>query len=158
MSMTLMILYFIYPIVGICTLQILSKYKMRKAYTLYTVIFLLLFFFLPVYAGNELLEATATYGISQRLLVFLRNNLYSPFAAVDPYMVFTFTVMIILSIFIILSVLCIVLMATVEIVRKLRSDDGEDIPETSTYKYRRISDLRVIPEVNYCHTLCRYNC
>ena len=158
MSMTLLILYFIYPIVGLCTLHILSKFKMWKAYTLYTIVFLLLFFFLPVYAGNELLEATATYGVSQRLLVFLRNNLYSPFAAVDPYMVFTFVVMIILSIFIVLSVLCIVLTATVEIVRRLRGDCGKHIRETSTYKYRRISDLRVIPEINYCHTLCRYNC
>ena len=156
--MTLLILYFIYPIVGICTLYILSKYKMWRSYAAYTTVFLILFFFLPVYAGNELMEATATYGLSQKLLIFIRNNLYSPFAAVDPYMVFTFTVAIILSIFIILSVFGIVLSATVEIVRKLKGDDGEEIPETSTYKYQKISDLRFTPAVKLCHTLCRYNC
>ncbi len=55
MPITTLVLYLIYMIVGICTLRLLTKYKMKVARIAYAVASFVFMLYLPIYAGNELM-------------------------------------------------------------------------------------------------------
>ena len=56
MSLELIALYLLYPLFGLCTICTLVRYRMRVATAVYTVAFFVLFLYLRIYAGNDLLR------------------------------------------------------------------------------------------------------
>ena len=157
MSAELIVLFLLYPLVGICTICTLARYQMHVATVAYTVAFLVLFLFLPVYTGNDLLrQVLADYSVVSSS-GFFWNATWVVFQSVTPYLSLTFFIAILISVFLCLSAISVAITA-IRVVRKLRKR-REPYRIVSVYSVRKIGICRRVPKsYKFCHAFCRYNC
>lgn len=159
MTVDLLIVYFLYPIVGLCTIAVLEKYKMRMAKILYTVAFFLMFLYLPFCVGDVLLEDISPFGFMSRdMIIALTQSIkFNIFRNLAPGVSYSFLIAIVVSAFVCISAIAVALITAIRVVGRL----FRRCPKLSFARRHIEEDIsfrRDIPPVNYQHTLCRYNC
>lgn len=157
MSLELIALYLLYPLFGLCTICTLVRYRMRVATAVYTVAFFVLFLYLPIYAGNDLLRILFSGESIDWSFAFYRDTTWNAFQNVTSYLTLPFFVAIIVSVFLCLSAVSVAITA-IHVVRELRRR-REPYRIISRRTERKIGTLRRIPKTyRFCQTFCRYNC
>lgn len=156
MSFGLIIIYLTYIVVGLCTIYILSKYKMRVAYIAYTAVFPVLLVYLPVYAGNEIGDSLRTCVISNELFMALSQNVQNPFAVINPALTYSFVIAIVLSLFLCVSAISVAILAIGTVCRLCKKVRAPRFVyprlKLNMKRKSRVSSRRL-------HlVLCRYNC
>ena len=157
MSFEFAVLLLVYFTVGICTIRTLAHYRMVVAGIVYTIAFFVLFLYLPVYTGNDLLRLALVNRDMVWTLDCFRDATRSALEGMTPYLTLPLLVAIPISVFLCLSAVCVAITAY-RAVRTLRSRRG-----AYRLMYRRfvrkIGTRRRIPKVTgFCQTFCRYNC
>lgn len=156
MSFGLITIYLIYIVVGLCTIYILSRYRMRVAYIAYTAVFPVLLVYLPVYAGNEIGDSLRTCVISNGLFTALSQNVENPFAIINPTLTYSFIIAIVLSVFLCVSAIAAAILAIEAVYRLCKKGRAPRFVyprvKLNIKRKSRVSSRRL-------HlVLCRYNC
>lgn len=159
MTVELLIVYFLYPIVGLCTIAVLDKYKMRLAKILYTVAFFMMFMYLPFCVGDVLIEDISPFSfMSREMIVALTQSLkFNVFRNLAPEASYAFLIAIAVSAFICISAIAVALTTAIRVVRHLCRRCPK-LVFAHTHIEKTVRSRRAFPSVNLCHTLCRYNC
>ena len=157
MNMETVVLCTFYLVAGICTIRTLTRYKMYVAAVAYTVAFFVLWLYLPVFAGNNLVHrvldehsviadseaARSAFGSAMRVaLARLKLPLF---------------IATLVSVFLCLSAVSVAVSAIRAVRRFCRARKTGHIG--SARVLRKIGIRHRIPTVcKFCHTFCRYNC
>lgn len=159
MPITTLVLYLIYMIVGICTLRLLTKYKMKVARIAYAVASFVFMLYLPVYAGNELMAEFLSSLLAPFSYEPVVDALREPLVASTPYLTGSFAVGIVISVFICLSAVSVALTA-ISVYRSIRKKRKTAHRATFTHTQKKYhNDLRTAPAGRRaCAVFCRYNC
>lgn len=160
MTVELLIVYFLYPIVGLCTIAVLEKYRMRMAKILYTVAFFLMFLYLPLCVGDVLLEDISPFGfMSREMIIALTQSIkFNIFRNLAPEVSYSFLIAIVASAFICISALAVAFVTAIRVVRHIfRRRPRYEFARVITEKIFR-HHRRKTYSVSLQHTLCKYNC
>lgn len=159
MTVGLLVAYFLYPMVGLCTIAVLERYRMRMAKILYTVAFFLMFLYIPFCVGDVIIEDCSPLGfMSREMIVAMTQSIkFNIFRNIAPEVSYSFLVATVVSAFICISALAVALITAIRVVRRLvRRRPRPAFARRNTEK--AVSFRRVIPTVDIQRTLCRYNC
>lgn len=85
MRTEVVLLYVLYLLVGVGTLELLSRYKMRVAFTAYATAFFTLLLYLPVYAGSELMTQILSHYLYFDVANAISESMRAPLIAANPY-------------------------------------------------------------------------
>ena len=148
----------VYLLAGVCTIWTLYRNKMPVATAFYTVAFIVLLFFLPVFTGNDLFrqaveEERVVFGTSEAA----KNAISAAIGVAISYLKLPFFIAICLSLFLCLSAISVAVTAirAVRAFRRARSI----YRWVGAFTVRKIGTRHRVPKIhNYCHTFCRYNC
>lgn len=158
MPLNTLFLYFIFVIVGICTLRLLGKYKMRVARIAYAVASFVFMLYLPIYAGNELMAEFLTSLLCPFSCEPVIEALREPLLTTTPYLTGSFAIGIVISIFICLSAVSVAVTA-ISAYRSFRKrNKTHHVAFSRSPKKPHINTRTALPGRKVCATFCRYNC
>lgn len=158
MPLSTLLLYCIFMIVGICTLRLLAKYKMRVARIAYAVATFVFMLYLPVYAGNELMAEFLSSLLCPFSCEPVIDALREPLVTTTPYLTGSFAIGIVISIFICLSAISVAVTA-ISAYRSFRKKHKiSRVAFSHSSKKLHIKTRTALPGRKVCATFCRYNC
>ncbi len=157
MRTEVVLLYVLYLLVGVGTLELLSRCKMRVAFTAYATAFFTLLLYLPVYAGSELMTQILSHYLYFDVANAISESMRAPLLAANPYFTAAFFAAIVLSVFLCISALSVVFAAIHAVRRYIRRRAGRHL--AGSLRREHISKpVRIPQKRSFCHTFCRYNC
>lgn len=158
MPLSTLLLYCLFVIASICTIHMLTKYKMRVARIAYIFASLISMLYLPIYAGNELMSKFLSSVLCSFSCEPVIDALREPLAVSTPYITGSFAIGIVISIFICLSTVSVALTA-INVYRNFCKKCKAHHGDFSHSPKKLYIDIRAafLPK-NFCATFCRYNC
>ena len=158
MSLLLLILYFLYPIVGLCTFYTLTRLRMFTARKFYVVAFFVLFAYLPICEGGDLLELALSFDSPAGYFTYMSRIFYDPFVW-SGYLTYPIIIAMVMSAFMCISAIAVALTAAVSVVRKLfgKTPYARRIRARKVI-YRACGWVFCLPVGRRLSELCRYNC
>ena len=158
MSVEFVALCLVYLLVGGCTIYTLYRNKMSVAAVVYTVAFVVLLLYLPVFTGNDLFRQA----VEEEKVIFghteaAKNAFAEAFGTATSYLSLPFFIAICISLFLCLSAISVAVTAICA-VREFRRA-REIYRRIGALLFRKKGNRSRIPKTyNFCHTFCRYNC
>ena len=176
MRTEVVLLYVLYLLVGVGTLELLSRYKMRVAFTAYATAFFTLLLYLPVYAGSELMTQILSHYLYFDVANVISESMRAPLIAANPYFAAAFFAAVhrpgparlhlaicrgdpapppFLSFPLLFFVPAFPAIHAVR--RYIRRRAGRHL--AGSLRREHISKpVRIPQKRSFCHTFCRYNC
>lgn len=157
MSIQLLTLYFIYPIVGLLTIYTLTRLRMFTARKFYIIVFFILFAYLPVCEGGDLLELALSFDSPEGYFTYMSRIFYDPFVW-SGYLTYPIIIATVMSAFVCVSAIAVALTAAVSVVRKLFKKNLYARRIRARKPQLNISGTFCLPTGRRLSALCRYNC
>lgn len=156
MSALSYLLYALFIVCGVATVRYLKQKRMRIAYALYIVLFIILLAYLPYVMGSRLMLRFLSHFVHAASLDTLEKHLLTPLVVTLPWFTVSFVVAIVASVAICLAVAVLAVAVYRRVVRRLRACYALHAVPKKSFALARAVRLPQARAARY--RFCRYNC